>query len=112
MFARAMLLVFVSASFAACQDNDCPGSALDRSPELKSSLDSFRKSVKTSGYAGRVVIDLTVRNERYKIRRSRAQPAWSLGQTLLTRSIMAFLPCREIQPVRDSTDAVQYSGYG
>ena len=60
MFARAMLLVFVSASFATCQDNDCPGSALDRSPELKSSLDSFRKSVKTSGYAGRVVIDLTV----------------------------------------------------
>ena len=60
MFARAMLLVFVSASFAACQDNDRPGSALDRSPELKSSLDSFRKSVKTSGCAGRVVIDLTV----------------------------------------------------
>lgn len=61
MFARAMLLVFVSASFAACQDNDRPGSALDRSPELKRSLDSFRKSVKTSGCAGRVVIDLTVR---------------------------------------------------
>jgi len=60
IFARAMLLILLSTSFAICQDEDCPGTALDRGPRLKSSLDSFRKSVKSSGYAGRVVIDLTV----------------------------------------------------
>src|SRR4051794_32193882 len=60
ILARAMLPVLVSTSFAICQDDDSPGTPRDRGPRLKSSLDSFRKSVKSSNYAGRVVIDLTV----------------------------------------------------
>ncbi len=58
---RIIGLAFVLASVCSAQvDERCPGTALERGPELLSSLNPLQETVRKEGYQGRLAFRLTV----------------------------------------------------
>ena len=58
--ALVILAILVAAAGGAQVDPRCPGTAIDRSPGLLSSLEPLKKAARDEGYRGRLTFGLTV----------------------------------------------------
>jgi hypothetical protein len=57
---RVMLALLLATAGPAQVDERCPGTALDRSPKLLSSLEPLKGAAREEGYRGRLMFGLTV----------------------------------------------------